>query len=390
MEKIKNIVKSIKKNIFFIILLPVLLFLTSYCISNQVHLYTNEYHCSFTSTEQVTEKVLLNKENLNRVKNSADKYKNIDVEQMIKNNDISLSMSNNTYTIITKAKYYDDFFISSSSSKSTRAKKFLQDLIETSYQNAQIEYTNPKIIISSKKDLSLTISLICLGVGFLISIPLSTIMKPKGDDFYDNTLIFKTPFHKDFWKDSTKFLSSVKNITIISMLFALLLLSKFIPIPSGFSSLVNTFGFIFFAIISLIYGPFAGLLIGALSDIIGHFLVNSGQVFFFGYTIQAALSGFIYGLFLYRTKLTFFRILLTRICIGLICNVLIGSICWGIMYKYTYEQISIYMLIISLPKNLVYLVPQSLILYGVIKTIIPGIKHFKLIPEKISKNITIC
>ena len=88
------------------------------------------------------------------------------------------------------------------------------------------------------------------------------------------------------------------------MLFALMLASKLVSLPSGFGNLGLSFAYLFFSTIGLIYGPIAGLLIGFLSDVLGFFLFDtSGFSFFIGYSIQAMITGLIYGIMFFKTKI---------------------------------------------------------------------------------------
>ena len=174
------------------------------------------------------------------------------------------------------------------------------------------------------------------------------------------------------------------------MILALLLISKMIKIPSGFASLGLGLGFIFYSIIGIIYGPLSGLLIGFIADIVGYFLFDtSGTAFFIGYVFQAMISGLIHGLMLYNKKLSFCRCLMLRLTIALICNVIIGSFCWGFVANYTLTQTFSYMILFVIPKNLIYLIPQSIILYIIIKALNPIFIKFNLIDKNISQNITI-
>ena len=46
-----------------------------------------------------------------------------------------------------------------------------------------------------------------------------------------------------------------------------------------------------------------------------------------------------------------------------------------------------YATLYSLPKNLIYLLPQSIILFLVLKGVIPILSRFNLIDERISKHV---
>ena len=149
-----------------------------------------------------------------------------------------------------------------------------------------------------------------------------------------------------------KFLNDTKKIVTIAMLFALMMVCKIFALPSGFSNLGISLTYLFLSIIGLIYGPIAGLTIGFFSDVLGYFLFDkSGQAFYIGYSIQAMLAGFTYGLFFYKTKITFTKCFFSRLIVNLLLNVVWGSICLGDIMVYDYETIKMYALIIALPKN---------------------------------------
>ncbi|MDE5546576.1 MAG: ECF transporter S component, partial [Anaeroplasmataceae bacterium] len=122
----------------------------------------------------------------------------------------------------------------------------------------------------------------CTVVLFLLFLGYSLYSK-ENIEVEDNQVIYRSIFHKAYWKDSLRFINSVKKMCTISILFACMLLCKFIPIPSGFGSLGIGFTYLFFGIICWIYGPLCGLFIGFFSDILGYF-INPGGIFFMGYT----------------------------------------------------------------------------------------------------------
>lgn len=375
-----------KKNILSYVLVIILSFLIGFFSSSTYNYFSSTYECKFQTNENIDS--LLTKEHLESTILSNKKYNNISLNDLL-NNGIYLIQEDDTYNLISKARYYDSFFSSKSQSVVSRAKQFFQDLLKDYHVNYlyqeiinQNNYINPYITsILSCVVLTLTYTLIDL---------LFFKNKKETSFVYDNQNIYNNCFHISYWKSCKEFLSSPKKIATISMIFALLLISKAIKIPTGFSNLGLTFGFIFFSIIGLLYGPLAGLLIGLLSDILGYFLFDtSNTAFFIGYVFQAMLSGFIQGLFLYKTRITFFKLLFLRITISLVCNVLIGSFCWGYISNYTFQQTLSYMSLYVVPKNLIFLIPQSIVLYLIIKSLAPILQKHKLLDENISKNITL-
>ena len=58
---------------------------------------------------------------------------------------------------------------------------------------------------------------------------------------------------------------------------------------------------------------------------------------------------------------------MSRLVVNLFINVLLGSIWWSLLNNFTYEQFRVYVLVTSLPKNLFYLLPQSLLQFLFLK-----------------------
>ena len=305
-----------------------------------------------------------------------------------------------------KLKYFSYSWLSSNkvSERTTRCKNTLTRLLTTSipaysYDNngiVEAEAYSPlyKINFNSKSFIeegvansyivgSITaVSLLVISyVGFVIF----SYFHEYEEKEYDNKKIFKTPFHKEYWIDSLKCFKNIKDLAMLAMLFAAMIACKFIPIPSGFGNLGIGITFIFFAAIGMIYGPVAGFIIGIISDILGFFLFPSGYPFHILYTVQAALTGFTYGIAFYKTHITFERALFARIVVNLLLNSVLGTYAWGLVsYFSEFSQFESYFLILELPKNLVYLLPQSIVLFVVLKALEIPLSSLGIIyrPEK--------
>ena len=395
--KTNTFLKNLFKGKFVLLFIFIFTFFAGYFVGEGINYVNETYECNFTSTVTIVEDDVLSLDHLTNIRDSAEKYAEINVDSLKKNNEISLIKNEENYTITTYARCYENFFISKSETVSTRAKMYIKDLLLDMYGES-ITFALPNEIIETKNSVSeLNIALITCGVCTLITI-VALLLKPKEidknneseDSIYDNETVFKTPFHLQFWKNSLHFVDSPKKITTLAMLFSIYLLSKAIVLPSGFGNLGLSFGFIFFSICCLTFGPCASVVIGFFGDIIGYFLFDkTGYPFAFCYVWQTVLAGVIYALMLNQTKITYFRVLITRLLIGFLCNVIVGSLCWGSVNNYTMSQTMSYMLLFELPKNIVYLIPQSIVLFIVYKPIIPILSKFGLIDKKIGNNITI-
>ncbi|MCI5583227.1 MAG: hypothetical protein MR357_05895, partial [Anaeroplasma sp.] len=67
----------------------------------------------------------------------------------------------------------------------------------------------------------------------------------------------------------------------------------------------------------------------------------------------------------------------------------LGSIWWAIIYDLSFDGFKTYLIFISLPKNLVYLIPQSIIQFIILKLVARPCGAYGLIDNRISENISI-
>ena len=382
---------KILKKALICIFIGIVSFLMGYVSSDTYNFYNSNYEIKFIVNEEFDYLKLEDQDYLLTIVDSDEKYSEINVEKMIKKDDVNITKEGNEYTIKTGFQYYEEIFLSKSKTKGARVRQFFKDAINGLVSDDSIvtySYDNTYIVIDEINEYVIPIVTATIGLG--LSVIYVVFSKEKNEIEYDNQNIYRTPFHKTYWKESINFLSDTKNIVTIAMLFALMMVCKLFALPSGFSNLGISFTFLFLTLIALIYGPVAGLSIGFLSDIIGFFLFDKKVMpFYFGYTIQAMLAGFSYGLFFYKSKITFTKCFFSRVIANLVLNVIWGSICFGHVYGYDIETTKVYVLIIALPKNLIYLIPQSIILFMFLKFLNPILYRNKFICKTIYENVSI-
>lgn len=366
----------------------IITFLLGFVGGNTYNFYNSNYEIVFSVNEEFDYEKLVDQEYLLTIVNSAKKYENIDIEKIIKNNDLKIEKNNNKYIITTGYQYYAEFFNSKSQTKGTRVKQFYIDAIDGLVGENEVTYQYDNVYVV-KGSINRYIVASITGIIGLIGVILYYIYNKEDNRFeYDNINTFQTPFHKTYWKESLVFLDSTKKIVTLAMLFSLMMVCKLFSLPSGFSNLGISLTYLFFALISLIYGPIAGFTVGLLSDVLGFFLFDrSGLSFNFLYTIQAMMAGFVYGLCLFKTKISFTRCFVSRLIVNLILNVVWGSFCFGLVMNWNKEVIIKYALIMELPKNIIYLVPQALLLFVFLKFISPILYQNKYISKMIYENV---
>ena len=369
--------KSIKHNwlliiLTFLVFYLLTFFMISFVYNNMCSYYHIEVKSNYDVNSYFSEIYFRNtmdeiaEHNLNASQENKISYADIDYEGMLK--DIEITNVDNIYTIKIKARYFTDLATKTGTVKlgSDRCIKYLETILN--FNDVHLEYVNEeKIVLIGEVDpypISLTVSFVATFAAIILIIIYTSKNKElKFIDISDNDRIYKHPFNKKYWSLSKTCFTKVKNLTNISILFALLLIGKMISLPSGFGALGISFTYIIFSIIAMIYGPLCGIVIGVFSDVLGHVMFQSGTLYFFGYAV--------------------------RIIVNMFINVVLGTIWWKMLYGLNNEATMMYLTTIAIPKNIIYLLPQTIILYIVIKALAGPLKIFNLIEEEIADNITL-
>ena len=194
--------------------------------------------------------------------------------------------------------------------------------------------------------------------------------------------IYKTPFSARYWKDAAGELKNVRILAIVALFIAIRIAMQGLVLPVGenlriyFTFLVNALGV-------MIYGPVAGLVSGFAVDILGFFIVPTGGAFFPGYTLSTMLGSFFYAIFLYRSRISVVRIILSKVCVNILVNVGLGALWSAILYSKGYY----YYLVKSLIKNLNLLPIEIILLVLFLQLMIPIAARFNLIPRQPTARI---
>ncbi len=435
--KLKKYFICLKKGWLIVLIFVIIGLLTGFIIADKTfskpYLEANYATLNFKYTKDIdfSYKDIISIDNINRCKNitkSLETGSKISTYQYVEIEDIKIEAHDSYFTIYANQ---DSFNVSKDYTYSDAAAKgflkhltllpFITDKEIEEYNSSDIKghsvfsnfdnefyksnsidqdnhllitYSNPNAISLNKEDrikyYSIWVGSFILGtliLGLLFVYIYVDKLNLSIHKEYDNKEIYKTPFHESYFTDSIKYLKNMKSLVMIAIIMALVLICKFIPIPSGFGSLGIGFSYLFLSVGAMLFGPIPSLIIGALSDILGYFIHPDG-IFFIGYTFQAMLACFTYALCFHKTYITFTRCLIARVIVNFICNVLIGSICWAFISHLDGAAFMTYMLTISLPKNIVYLLPQSLLLFFVLKAVSVPLFHMNLMDERISHNFS--
>ncbi|MBR3839907.1 MAG: folate family ECF transporter S component [Erysipelotrichales bacterium] len=166
------------------------------------------------------------------------------------------------------------------------------------------------------------------------------------------------------WKDSLLELRKTKSIVTAGLLSALnvvLGMFQIIVIPQV---LIFSFNFLSVSALGFLCGPFVCGIAGAICDIL-KFLFNPTGEFFLGFTLNEFLGGFIYGLVLYKKKVSLTRCFFAKAIVNIVINILLTPLWLNILYGKAWIAYASTRLI----KNIVGLPIESFVMYYILKLV---------------------
>lgn len=131
-----------------------------------------------------------------------------------------------------------------------------------------------------------------------------------------------------FWQRAGSELRKLRSLTGASFLAALGMVIKPFSVNTGFFRV--SFTFLANALSGYLYGPLAAGLTAVVVDILG-FLLKPDGAYFPGFTLSAFVSGFIYGCWLYRKKVSLWRTFAACATNTLVVSILLNPLWLSIM-----------------------------------------------------------
>ena len=174
--------------------------------------------------------------------------------------------------------------------------------------------------------------------------------------------------------DSVKELKNPATLAVTALMVAVgVVLHSFATIPIS-AVLMFKWAFLPMAVVGMLYGPIPAAICGGLIDVISTLLLpKTGGSFFIGITLCMVASGFLYGLFLYKTEKITLNAILSTIINFVLITMLMTTTVLSIYYG------SEFMTVLSqrLPKAILAPV-EAILLIIVLKTLKKRLKNFRL------------
>lgn len=196
---------------------------------------------------------------------------------------------------------------------------------------------------------------------------------------------YSNPFCKGFFADAGRALRSTRILTTSALLCAVCAVVDAFYIPVGGPFLRIQFSFLFAAVLNLIAGPWLALPAGFIVDLLSFFCAGGDPAGYFpGYAVSSMLAFLIYAMFLFRAKLSFSRIFLSRLVVDVFVNVIVGSVWKHLLYGKAYR---VYF-ISGAVKNLTLLPLEAIVMAFLLSRLVPVMRRLGLIPSKTEVTVT--
>ena len=210
-----------------------------------------------------------------------------------------------------------------------------------------------------------------------------------------STALYPHPFSAAYWRDAAAELKDTRMLVVTAMLVALRIALKPFAIPVGPQMYIQT-PMLATALGAMIFGPVVAIPAAMISDTIG-FIVHPTGDYFLPFMLTEIASTMIYALFLYRSKISPTRVMLSRFVICSLVNIVLQQLIYAWYYLYIGNPESAMSAILGITtvsrilKNLFFFPLETVVLTLFLKFLLPvtqraGLTYFKDVDMRIGKK----
>ena len=197
-----------------------------------------------------------------------------------------------------------------------------------------------------------------------------------------STALYPHPFSKAYWCDAANELKSTKMLVVTALMIALRVALKPLAIPLGPQLSIQT-AMLATSLGAMIFGPVVAIPAAIVSDTVGFMIYPTGD-YFLPFVLTEIASTMIYALFLYRSKVSPIRVMLSRFCICFFVNVVMQQFIYAWWYVYignpeqARESILGIMTVSRIFKNLAMFPIEAVVMTLFLRFLLPVTRRAKL------------
>ena len=191
-----------------------------------------------------------------------------------------------------------------------------------------------------------------------------------------STNLYKTPFSPAYWRDAAAELKDTKILVFAALMIAIRVALKLVAIPLAPNLKINT-AFLANALGAMVFGPVVATVSAIVSDFLG--VLITGEPYFLPMVLLEIAGSLIFALFLYRTRVTPSRVILSRFSICLLVNVFLQTPLMMLYYRVMMGGASYVLTVPKIIKNLFMFPIESVVLTIFLSFMQPILYRMKLI-----------
>ena len=184
-----------------------------------------------------------------------------------------------------------------------------------------------------------------------------------------STALYQTPFSKAYWRDAAMELKDIRILVFAALMIALRVALKSLGIPIAADLKINI-AFFINALGAMVFGPVVAILAAAVSDTLGCLLFPTG-VYFFPFIFIEIAGSLVFALFLYRTRVTATRVILSRFCVDFFVNIVLNAPIMAWYYQVVLNKSYAFFQLPRILKNLALFPLESVLLILFLMVMIP-------------------
>ena len=196
-------------------------------------------------------------------------------------------------------------------------------------------------------------------------------------------------YGKQYWADAAAQLKNVKILVFAALFIALRVLVKNplfkIQVLPGLNFTLDCY---VNAVGAMVCGPVVSFLSGAISDTLGCMLFPvAGQPYFPPFMLVEMLSSLIFGLFLWRRKITVGRVLLSKFAVNVVCNLLVNPaiLKWQYYAMGAEGSVAAFINGVRIGKNLLLFPFEAAFIVLFISALFPLLRRVGVVPKDQAK-----
>ena len=197
----------------------------------------------------------------------------------------------------------------------------------------------------------------------------------------DRTL-YQSPFSKAYWVQAAAELKNTRMLVFAALMIALRVVLKPLSIPVAADLWINT-AFFVNAFGAATFGPVVAVPAAAISDYLGCLLFPKG-VYYPPLMLTEIAGSVIFALFFYRTRITVWRVILSRFCICFFVNILLQTPLMQGYYAFI-QSSTVYSLMdtVRIAKNLVLFPVEAVLLALFLRAAVPPVQKLGYIASSV-------